>query len=134
MRDYECIIKDLGLDKDLDITRICNLWDISRTTFYNVVNNKKEPSVRIAIHLTREINYVLYKKGFFTYLEVDDLFVSSNVRKDVIENNVTELKKCIPHVVEYLEFTKKESWEGLFYFGGFYVHDDFIKNIGAEVD
>ena len=109
MRDYECIIKDLGLDKDLDITRICNLWDISRTTFYNVVNNKKEPSVRIAIHLTREINYVLYKKGFFTYLEVDDLFVSSNVRKDVIENNVTELKKCIPHVVEYLEFTKKES-------------------------
>ena len=109
MKDYECIIKDLGLDKDLDVTHICNMWDISRTTYYNVINNVKEPSVRIAIHITREVNYKLYKKGFFTYLDVEDLFIPSNVRKDVINGNIDELKKCIPHVAEYLEFIKKES-------------------------
>lgn len=109
MKDYTCIIKELGLDKELNVTKICNMWDISRTTYYNVINNIKEPSVRVAIHLTREVNYKLIEKGFFQYLEVEDLFVPSNIRNDVIEGNIEELKKCNPHVVAYLEFTKKES-------------------------
>ena len=104
MKDYECIIKDLGLDKDLDVTHICNMWDISRTTYYNVINNVKEPSVRIAIHITREVNYKLYKKGFFTYLDVEDLFIPSNVRKDVINGNIDELKKCIPQFIIFTHF------------------------------
>lgn len=59
----KCYIKeifDFKRDK-ISITDLCKEVGISRTTFYNIIESKKEPSVTLAIRITEYLNECLSK-------------------------------------------------------------------------
>lgn len=59
----KCYIKDIfDFKRDkISITDLCKQVGISRTTFYNIIESKKEPSVTLAIRITEYLNECLEK-------------------------------------------------------------------------
>lgn len=75
----KCMIKsifDFKRDK-INITDLCKSCGISRTVFYNYLDNKQEPTVSVAISITHYLNDKLSEQGYTNGLySVETLWVN----------------------------------------------------------
>ena len=63
---YRCYILkyyDFRRDK-INISDLCRKCDISRGTFYNIINNISEPSVSVALKITKYLDRQLVLQGY----------------------------------------------------------------------
>lgn len=59
----------------VNVSDLCRECGISRTHFYSIINDKKEPSVEIAIRITNYLNNALSDIGYGDHMyDVDDLW------------------------------------------------------------
>lgn len=97
----KCIIKELGLSENINVTKFCSHANVSRTEYYNVINNVKEPKITLACYLTVEANHF---SNFIEWFHVDDLFVYEEIYELVVNNDIEALKRSgYDNIANYLE-------------------------------
>lgn len=95
----KCIIKELGLSENINVSQFCSNANISRTEYYNVINNVKEPKVSLAIKLSSEANH--FNK--LIWLHVDELFVDDYIYDLVIKKDIEGLKRsAYDNIAKYI--------------------------------
>lgn len=67
----KCIIKELGLLDKINVSYTCNQCGLSRTQFYNIVNNVKTPKIDTAWNIL----HLLWLGGFVDKLELSQLWL-----------------------------------------------------------
>ena len=97
----KCIIKELGLSENINVTQFCSYANISRTEYYNVINNVKEPKVSLAIKLSSEANHF---SNFIEWFHVDELFVDDYIYDLVVKKDIESLKRsAYDNIAKYME-------------------------------
>lgn len=86
----KCIIKELGLAKNINVSEFCRWSGMSRTEYYNIINNVKEPKLRNAFYLVKEANN---HTGYVEWLSVEDLFVYDHIFEYVVHHDVEKIKR-----------------------------------------
>lgn len=86
----KCIIKEIGLAKNINVSEFCRWSGMSRTEYYNIINNVKEPKLTNAFYLVREANS---HTGYVEWLSIEDLFVYDYIYDLVISHDVDKLKR-----------------------------------------
>lgn len=67
----KCIIKELGLLDKINVSYFCGQLKLSRSQFYNIINNEKTPRIDTAYGIV----HLIWLGGLISSDEISELWV-----------------------------------------------------------